>query len=97
MRLSGAQRRVLRTMLEFECPVYLSLDFYESSFGHCWFGEQGLFAYSRNVVNRSTVLSLLNRGLIVERRRPGKPPNWTTVFILTPKGREKAEELQDAD
>ena len=95
LKLSEPQKRVLRTMAEFDCPVYLSLDFYEPQlFGHCWYGERG-FADSK--VARATVLSLRETGFLEEtRRRPGTRPNWRTVFILTPKGREIAKELQDA-
>lgn len=99
MKLSEAQKRVLRTMAEFDCPVYLSLDFYEPQlFGHCWYGGSGIFTCPSRKPARSTVLSLRETGFIIEsRRRPGKPPNWRTVFCLTPKGRELGEELQDAE
>lgn len=95
-KLSEPQKRVLRTMAEFDCPVYLSLDFYEQLFGHCWYGERGLFECPGRKVARATVLSLLTRRLIVEKRRRGERPHWRIVFILTPKGCKVAKELQDA-
>ena len=90
-KLTEPQARVLRTMQEFDCPVYLSLDFYEpQSFGHCRYGGHGGLAHPGWKVARITVLGLLETGFIIETRRPGKRPNWQTEFVLTDKGREVA-------
>ena len=97
-KLSEAQACVLKTMAEFDCPVYLSLDFYEElSFGDCWYGERGIFECPGRKVARITVLALLRTGFIVEERLRGERPHWRTVFILTPKGREVAKELEAQD
>jgi len=97
LKLTELQRLALKTMMEFDCPIYLSLDFYEQSFGHCWYGEHGLFAYPARKVARATVLALLSMRLIVEKRRSDDPPNWTTVFSLTPEGRKIVKGLQGAE
>ena len=98
MKLSEPQKRVLKTMTKFDCPVHLSLDFYEEqSFGRCRYGGHGGFAHPGWKVARTTVLRLVETGCIVETRRPGSRPNWQTEFVLTPKGREIAKELQDAE
>ena len=91
MKLSEPQKRVLRTMLEFDCLVHTS-----SPDGLCWYGGRAVREWPRRKVGRTTVRALVKRQLIEQLGRKEKQPYWRRDFSLTPKGREAAKGLQDA-
>ena len=91
MKLSEAQKRVLRTMVEFDCLLYSS-----TPDGHCWYGGRALYECPDRKVRYTTLRALIKRRLIGERQHMAAQPYWRHDFLLTPKGREMAKELQDA-
>ena len=87
MKLSEPQKRVLRTMLEWDCPVFVPY------YGGAWFGGKAVY-HERRQVRKTTVRVLQTKGLLEEAK---KFVRWgARGFILTPKGRKKAKELEDA-
>ena len=92
MRLSEAQKRVLRTMVEFDCPVHSS-----SPDGYCWYGQRALFECPGKKVRLTTIYALVRSGLLEQKPRQKDHPYWRRDFLLTPKGREVAKELEEQD
>lgn len=90
--LSEAQEWVLRTLLKYDCYIYIGLPGHDSG-GRARYGgfRPGEMPYVvRRIPPRvSTITALLDKELIQRKKLLG--------FILTPKGREKAKELQDEE
>lgn len=83
MKLTRPQKRVLRTMLEFETYVDFSL-----SERYAYYARRDLAIIPDPAV--STIHALERRGLLEAIRKWGE----STFYVLTPKGREAAKELQ---
>lgn len=84
-KLSEPQKRALRTMWQFGTDVELSL-----SETYAYYARRDLAAISDPVV--STIRALGRRDLVRAIRKWGEH----TFYVLTPKGREMAKGLQDA-
>ena len=86
MKLSEAQKRVLRMMVEWDCPVFVPY------YGGAWFGGRAVY-HERRQVRKTTVRVLQTKALLEEDKNFIR---WgARRFILTPKGREVAKELEE--
>lgn len=96
MNLTEPQKRMLKTMLEFDCGIHVYEGMQFTNAARARFHGRVARHPTRRFVFVGTVRALLNRELIEE---PGAP--WESLlghhdYFLTPKGREIAKELQDA-
>ena len=86
MKLSAPQKRVLRTMYRHDCEI-----------GEARFGSETHLRYeaqTRESAPRIATIRVLHRHGFLRVYRL----DWfCSAYILTPKGREKAKELQDAE
>lgn len=92
-KLTEPQKRVLRMMVEFDCDVrtYEGMQLDNRARAH-FTGQYP----RRRFISIGTVRALLRRGMLVETDGPWDPPLARHLYILTPKGRKAAKELQDA-
>jgi len=94
MKLSQAQKRVLRTMLELKCWISVYTGLQLSNRGRAWFVWAGQFLNGRRV-RLGTVEALERRGLLKAQGWPYEHDVRYRSLVLTPKGCEIAKELQD--
>lgn len=89
MKLSEPQRRVLRTMVTLECKLLTHQAKAYDRDDYDWTMYQGHRELGPSL---DVVCMLQDHGLLrlVRRNRRG-----TSVYVLTPKGREIAKELRD--
>ena len=90
MKLSEPQKRVLKTMLDFDCLVHSSV-----SDGYHWYGGHALYGCPGRKVRGTTIRALIKRQLVLEKVAEKGRPYWRRDFVLTPKGCEIVKELQN--
>ena len=91
MKLSEAQKRVLEIMNRHNCYAYIAR-------WHTFYGFANRQSATPDEVWRfpppaRTVRALKRKGLLQSEGHEG----WTPHYVLTPKGREEAKELEGQD
>ena len=88
-KITEPQACVLRTMAEYDCQIRIN------QYGHVRYGAfEGCsmpYAAWRFPPLKRTLLALQRKGILESQGHEG----WNQRFVLTPKGREIAKELQD--
>ena len=95
-KLSDAQKRVLRTMRDYDCFAVQDLR------GHCYYlpiksGGCSPYAIWNSSVRGNTLVSLEQRELLSIADVGDRSSRGTRFYGLTPKGREVAKELEEQD
>ena len=96
MKLSEAQKRALRVMAEFGCGIHVYEGLQLTNAARTRFHGRAARHPTRRFICLGTVRALLKRGLIEEPGGPWEGSPSQHDYFLTPKGREIAKELEDA-